>query len=114
MNGSMTRTCGTSGRSIVDDLASEKELQEMVEAVAEANGWLVYHDVDSRRNRAGFPDLVMVKDGDALFVELKTKKGRVSKAQQAWVEALQGVETFTAEIVRPGPALTALVGRLLR
>ena len=110
----MMRTCARSGRWTVDEHASERELQSMVEAAAELGGWLVFHDTDSRRNRAGFPDLVMVRGTDAVFVELKTAKGRVPKAQAMCIDALQQVETFTAEVVRPGPQLSALVGRLMK
>jgi hypothetical protein len=70
---------------------TEKELQEAVLALANLKKWLVYHTYDSRRSNPGFPDLVMVKDHRLLFVELKTKTGRVSTAQTQWLDALRAV-----------------------
>lgn len=57
--------------------------------VVEACRWLglrCYHTHDSRRSVAGFPDLVIVGRRVA-FVELKANS-RISRAQQAWLDAL--------------------------
>ncbi len=51
-------------------------------------GLLVYHTHDSRHSEAGFPDLVIVGPGGCLFRELKGDGGKVSPAQQKWVDAL--------------------------
>lgn len=58
-----------------------------------------HHETDSRRTRAGFPDLVIVGNA-VIFVELKSQRGRVSPEQQAWLDALMraGVE---AHVWRP-------------
>src|SRR5262245_16025821 len=77
---------------------SERELQNAVIRAARTLGWLVYHTFDSRRSEPGFPDLVMVRDGRLLFVELKgerlTPKGKVtvgrpSREQQTWLDELR-------------------------
>ena len=34
---------------------------------------------------AGFPDLVLVRDGSLLFVEAKSERGKPSQAQQEWL-----------------------------
>jgi hypothetical protein len=67
---------------------TERQFQEAIIQYAELQGWLVYHTFDSRRSAAGFPDLVMVRDDDLVFAELKTEKGRVSAAQRRWLDAL--------------------------
>jgi VRR-NUC domain len=36
----------------------------------------------------GFPDLVLARRGIVLIVELKTEKGRVTKEQERWAEAI--------------------------
>lgn len=68
---------------------TEAGLQLAVEQLA---GWLglrCWHDVDSRRNKAGFPDLVIVGPGGILWRELKKSTGRTSKAQDEWGAALR-------------------------
>ena len=90
---------------------SEKELQQQVTDAARLYGWLCYHTFDSRRSAAGFPDLVLVhKDRGVLFVELKSSRGRVSAAQQLWLDTLTeaGAEAL---LVRPD-GLEALIRRL--
>lgn len=52
-------------------------------------GWLCYHAFDSRRSEPGFPDLTLVNK-TLVFAELKTDKGRLSPAQQLWIERLRG------------------------
>ena len=54
-------------------------------------GWLVFHDEDSRRNPAGFPDLVLVhpnKSPGIIFAELKTAKGKTRAKQEEWLNKL--------------------------
>ena len=69
---------------------SEAQWQSQVIQWAKAAGWRVMHDADSRRNPGdpGFPDLVLAKTGRALFIELKTEKGRQTPAQRDWEEDL--------------------------
>jgi len=80
MSGSINQT---------DTLISEADFQEALVEYAEMWGWLVWHDNDSRRNDAGFPDLVMVKGGKIIFAELKRQKRYTIKPKQLeWIEAL--------------------------
>lgn len=67
---------------------TEVELQQKITDLAELRGWLVYHTYDSRRSAAGFPDLVLCRSGQVLFVEVKSEKGRLSKAQAKWLTEL--------------------------
>ena len=58
---------------------SERDFQRQVIELAETMGWeLIYHTHDSRRSREGFPDLIMVRDGRLLALELKTETGRAT------------------------------------
>lgn len=62
---------------------------ELLNNVRSACAWLglsCYHTHDSRRSVAGFPDLVIV-GRQVAFVELKAAS-RISRAQQAWLDAL--------------------------
>ena len=76
---------------VVNDILSEKDLQEQILAEAETYNWLVFHDNDSRRNNAGFPDLVLVKGGKIIFAELKreSKRAKLSDEQDVWIAELK-------------------------
>ena len=69
---------------------------------AQAKGWMVAHfrpGMTSRVDRAGkpvwvtpvqadgkgFPDLVLVRDGQLLFIEVKSEKGKLSEEQAEWI-----------------------------
>lgn len=67
---------------------TERQLQDAVIEAAKTFGWLTYHTHDSRRSNPGFPDLVLARNGEVLFVELKSEKGRLRPEQAAWHDAL--------------------------
>ena len=92
---------------------SEAMLQEMIVDAAKFGGWMHFHDFDSRRNTPGFPDLILVRGGECWAVELKTKKGRVSAEQRAWIGALGQVEGINAVFVRGFDETEAFCRRLM-
>lgn len=65
----------------------ESELHQKIEAELKARRWLFIH---SRTDRAtttekGIPDFVIFPGhGKAIFVEVKTKTGKLSPEQRAW------------------------------
>jgi hypothetical protein len=67
---------------------SEEQFLQLVLDLARALGWLAYHVRDSRRSAPGFPDLVLVRNGRILFLELKVGRGRLTAAQREWGRAL--------------------------
>lgn len=76
---------------------TEAQLQEKVIALAKAKGWLVMHSRPARTEKgwrtpiagdAGFPDLVLARDGRVLFAELKSESGRLTRQQREWLDAL--------------------------
>jgi hypothetical protein len=67
---------------------SEKHFMATVIGVARLYKWRVYHTRDSRGCEPGFPDLVMARDGDVIFAELKLDGKKPTPAQQAWLDAL--------------------------
>ena len=68
---------------------SERSFQTQVVALFKAQGWIAYHTHDSRRSEPGFPDLVLVHvNRGIVFAELKREKGKVSEAQQRWIDYL--------------------------
>lgn len=67
---------------------SERELMDAIVEYAERHGWRVWHDNDSRRNAAGLPDLILMREGELLWAELKTERGRVRPEQMDWLREL--------------------------
>lgn len=54
------------------------------EDLATVTHWRWYHTHDSRRSVAGFPDYVLVKHHQILFVELKREGEKLRPDQQEW------------------------------
>lgn len=87
----------------------EADLQRALVELAESYGWRVYHPPDNMpRQRpdgstwvqnvvAGWPDLTLVRPPEFIVAELKSERGRLSEAQQSWLDDLAacGIETFT-------------------
>ena len=74
----------------------ESELQSKVKKLARTLQWRIYHNPDSIRCEAGFPDLVLVRHGRLIFAELKRQKGELSSDQELWLKDLScsGVEIW--------------------
>ena len=85
------------GSSFVRDVVHawpEKKLQAEIIGMAVGSrtrpsplGWRAYHSYFSDRSEAGWPDLVLVRDR-IIYAELKTMKGRLTRAQEEWRDAL--------------------------
>ena len=73
----------------------------LVKEAAETCGWMFYHTYNSHRSSPGFPDLVMVRPPDIIFVELKAEKGRVTQDQEEWGWALMGCPGVEYYLWRP-------------
>jgi hypothetical protein len=67
---------------------TEKQFMAQVLKLAGLYRWKCYHTFDSRHSANGFPDLVLVRDR-VIFAELKTAAGRVTPAQQYWIQAIR-------------------------
>lgn len=79
---------------------SEAQFQQRILDYCELRGLLVFHDNDSRRNRAGYPDLTIVGDRGVIFAELKTDTGRLRPDQETWLLRLRKAGA-TALVWRP-------------
>ena len=99
---------------VLADAMTEDELQQVIVDAALTHGWQVFHDNDSRQNRAGFPDLVLCKPPKVIIIELKSAKGRIRPEQRVWLEALEKCDTISTGLVRPAelPGLLATLGRV--
>lgn len=64
----------------------ESQLQTKVRKRLEAFGWLVIKLIQTNRN--GIPDLMCIKGGRVIFMEIKTSDGVVSDLQQHMLDKL--------------------------
>jgi choline dehydrogenase-like flavoprotein len=82
---------------------SEKVFMARIISEAKKLDWLVYHTHDARRSEPGFPDLVLVKAGQPVWlVECKTETGRLTQAQTTWLDTLHAsAQTIAVDVWRP-------------
>lgn len=76
---------------------TEIQCQATIVEAAKLFGWRIHATRPARsakgwrtpiQGHAGFPDLVLARGPDLLFVELKRKPNRIEPDQQAWHDAL--------------------------
>ncbi len=73
-------------------MALEQSLQKKIQKKLEADDWLCVKLIKTTMN--GIPDLMALKDGKTMFIEVKTPKGILSELQKIRIEQLkkQGFE----------------------
>lgn len=76
-------------------LLPERAFQRQVVELAHLYGFREYHALNSRGSAHGWPDLVLCRPPDVLFVELKAEQTAVTADQIEWLAALAacGLET---------------------
>lgn len=79
---------------------SEADFQRAVIDLCRWLGLHYFHDNDSRRNRAGFPDMVICGQHGVIFRELKSATGRIRPEQATWLSRLQ-LAGADADVWRP-------------
>lgn len=86
----MSRQTTTAGRTAPARLPeqSEADWQRQVLQLAHTLGWRHFHPWRSDNSPSGWPDLVLLRRPRVLFVELKRESGKVSEAQQQWLDDL--------------------------
>lgn len=82
---------------------TERDFQRLVEDLASAHGWSHWHDNDSRRNRRGFPDLLLLRGPRLVVAELKVGRGVTKPEQRMWLRRFAAVGAYTA-VWRPDAA----------
>ncbi len=80
---------------------TEAQLQRQIIEAAGYLGYRAFHPRVMVGSAAGFPDLTLAKPGRLIFVEVKGPRGRVSHAQQEWIDLLATVPGVAAMIVFP-------------
>ena len=79
----------------------ESDILGQVRQYLRLKGWLVYRMQQGLGAHRGFPDLVAVKAGRVLFVEVKTRTGRLSTFQEVFKQEIesQGLRYVVARSV---------------
>ena len=86
---------------VLSGVVTEAQWQDTVVEAAELLGWWVFHDHDSRRNQAGFPDLCLIRPPRVVFVELKRETGKVTRAQEEVLGMLAECPGVESRVARP-------------
>ena len=86
---------------VADALIREAEWQKVVTDLFELHGWRLWHNVVAWRSNPGWPDLVCVHQVHGIiFVELKTRTGKVTPEQESWHASLRAAGQFVT-VLRP-------------
>ena len=103
---------------------SEAELQRTVLEMAQSFRWLRAHFRPAMTMRgfrtpvegdgAGFPDLILVREGRLVVAELKAAKGELSIEQTLWLTAFSTVPCAEVHVIRPEHLDDGSVESLLR
>ena len=96
---------------------TEAELKGVVIAMAHERGWMVFHLPNRPQTNSGngYPDLTLARDGEVLWLELKTQTGTLSIEQVAWSMALPSNSGTMGhfEVIRPSDLARGRVDELL-
>lgn len=70
---------------------TERDLREWVRDLCKLFGWKIYFSWTSIHSPRGFPDLVLANHDQkrVIFAELKNEKGRLTPAQEEWLDTLK-------------------------
>lgn len=93
---------------------TEAQLQDAIRDLAMIRGWLFFHPYDSRKSTPGWPDLFLLhpRTGDLVVAELKSNSGRVSHAQQEWIDAFAAAGVVV-HVWRPAHLTNGQIARAL-
>ena len=70
----------------MNNLITHKQFQQQIIDLAKLSGYeWIYHTWNSRHSPAGFPDLVIIKEGRQIVAELKVGKDNLSAEQYFWL-----------------------------
>lgn len=91
--------------------AREKSITNSIMAAARERGWWVLKIGAGPWQRPGLPDLLLIKEGVARFIEVKAERGKVTPHQQATMLEIERYAGARCDVVRSrDEALAALDG----
>ena len=83
------------------DVMRESQFSRTITTLARKCGWLVYHVARTKYRKAGFPDLVMLRDGQQIVAELKKHDGVLSEEQKDWLLEFGKCKSVQTYVWRP-------------
>lgn len=98
-----TRGAEKPARQVMNEAVSEESFQQTVIDFAHLRGWLVHHAKPAVKHDRwatwqdgdnGFPDVVLARQDQVIFAELKSEKGKATKDQIVWADAMGGVKVW--------------------
>ena len=77
-------------------ITKESSIQTAINKLLAENGWFVVKIMMASKN--GIPDLMAIKNGKTIFIEVKNEIGRLSKIQEYRIKEMQqhGAEVIVA------------------
>jgi len=103
---------------------SELQCQRTIVQAARIHGWLVHAEraaptrsggyATPIQGDAGWPDLVLARDGVCLIVELKRKPNKATLAQTIWLDELGRCDGITTMVVHVPEQMDAFIATLAR
>ncbi len=101
-------------RKLQQETMLENDFQNNVIDAARKFGWHVYHvyDVQTATER-GFPDLVLLREGECIYAELKKANGRLSDEQVEWLRLFKTIQGNEVVVWRPAD-YDGVIARLAR
>jgi len=69
--------------------ATETGILRQVRDFLRLHGWMVVRIHQSLGSEKGIPDLVAVREGQTVWIEVKAPKGRLSEYQERWLQDLE-------------------------
>jgi len=108
----MSRLSSRASRDLPSERITEAAFTAQVIALARWYKWRVAHfrPAMTKRGRwitavqgdgAGFPDLVLVRNGSLIFAELKSAKGKIAPEQTEWLKSLMCAPGIDVYVWRP-------------
>lgn len=67
----------------------ERDIRKQIQDYLRWTGWFVYYNLAGLGSYPGLSDLVAVKDGRVVHIEVKTPKGRQSDRQKRFQQNLE-------------------------
>ena len=75
-------------------MTEETRIKDEIKSFLDATGWFHFHILQRRYAYKGISDIIAIRDGQVAFIEVKSKKGKLSPEQikfQADVTASGGL-----------------------
>lgn len=81
---------------------THKQFQQQVVDLAQRSGYeQIYHTWDSHHSPAGFPDLIIIREGRQIVAELKVGRDNLTPEQYFWLLEFSRVKNTEIYVWRP-------------